>query len=326
MDNFAKDVYAGLSSNPKFLLPKYFYDEVGSQLFRHITSVKEYYPTNCEFEILSLSKARLLELINQYHKKFMLIELGAGEGKKTKVLINHFISHSANFSYVPIDICPEENEILKNCLESKYPDLKVSPVNAEFLEGLEELGKPRDTGKVILFLGSTIGNLPSSEIKTFLKELNKRMSKDDLMLTGFDLKKHPKVIAKAYDDEEGFTRQFNLNLLARINKELEGNFDISQFEHYPSYDPLSGEARSYLVSSKNQKVLIKKLKKEFTFNEGEIIHTEISRKFSFEEIEELCFESGFRLVENFSDTRNYFVDSLWAVEPKRSGKKSKRLL
>jgi L-histidine Nalpha-methyltransferase len=310
MNSFAQDVYKGLTSSPKFISPKYFYDEEGSRIFTHITSVKEYYPTRCEFEILSKYKNRILELISEYHNAFQLIELGAGDGSKTKVLLQHFLFEEAEFTYVPIDICEEENHLLKKDLADLFPTLRVDPVTGDFMEALSTLGK-HTAGKLILFLGSTIGNMLPDDMKKFLLSLHSRMNPDDLLLIGFDLKKHPRLIAEAYNDSEGLTRDFNLNLLNRINRELDANFNIGQFEHYPVYDPVSGEAKSYLVSSTKQKVYIGHLNSEIDFNEGEVIFTEVSRKFSIDEINDLAIECGFTILDNLTDERNYFVDSLW---------------
>lgn len=310
MSSFAADIENGLSASPKFILPKYFYDDKGSKLFKSITAVEEYYPTRCEQEILSIHKSSFLKIIQHYHKKFDLVELGSGDGQKTKTLINHFLAHSVNFKYIPVDICNEENERLKKDLAAKFPNLKVKPVAGDFIECLSELKRSR-SGKVILFLGSTIGNLPEKECRKFLKSLRKSMKKNDMLLLGFDLKKHPRLIADAYNDSKGLTRDFNLNLLQRINRELDGNFDPQSFEHFPSYDPASGKAKSFLVSKTSQKVFIGKLQKEFSFDAGEVIFTEMSRKFSIQDIEDLSEACGFKIKEHFIDSRNFFADSLW---------------
>jgi L-histidine Nalpha-methyltransferase len=310
MNSFAEDVYKGLTAFPKFIAPKYFYDEEGSRIFTHITGVEEYYPTRCEFEILSAYKQRILTLIQQFHHTFRIVELGAGDGMKTKVLLNHFLIEQADFTYVPIDICEEENAILKEDLSKLFPQLKVEPLTGEFMDAMTQLVRSPE-GKLILFLGSTIGNLSPQDTLAFLRSLRSRMNKNDLLLIGFDLKKHPRLIADAYNDSKGLTRDFNLNLLKRMNRELGANFNLELFEHYPMYDPNTGEARSYLVSRAKQKVYIKELDKEFGFNEGEVIFTEVSRKFSMDDIQELAADAGFKVLENFMDMKEYFVDSLW---------------
>ncbi len=311
MEKFAADVFHGLMSNPKSISSKYFYDKVGSRIYTGITNVHEYYPSKCESEILSTNCDKILKHINHYQKRFQLIELGSGDGRKTRILIKHFIEHDADFEYVPVDICSEENELLMNELQDLFPGLEVNSLTGDFMDTISLLPSDQGEGKVILFLGSTIGNMNDHETRLFLKTLQQQMDVNDLLLIGFDLKKHPGVISKAYNDSNGLTRAFNLNLLTRINTELDADFDISMFEHYPVYDPHTGEAKSYLVSSSNQSVFIKKLGKVFSFQEGEIIFTEVSRKFTVEDILDLAEHTGFEVIENFTDSRSYFIDSLW---------------
>lgn len=311
MENFAADIFHGLMANPKKIPAKYFYDREGSRLYNHITATEEYYPWKCESEILQRNKEDLLVQILKYHKRFQLIEFGSGSGEKTRILLDHFLKSGADFEYVPVDICGDENDKLVSELSKLFPSLEVNSITGEFLETLNMIPSDPGEGRVILFLGSTIGNLEKEQTHEFLSRLKDRMNHNDLLLTGFDLRKHPKLIASAYNDTAGYTRQFNLNLLKRINRELEADFNPDQFEHYPVYDPISGEARSFLVSTSNQEVFIRKLGKIFLFNEGEVIFTEVSRKYTLDEIDALSKASGFNVVKHYQDSKCYFVDSLW---------------
>lgn len=311
MDSFAEDVRKGLSSEKKFLLSKYFYDAQGSQLFKAIMNLKEYYPTRCEYEILSFHKANILSDFLNKENFFELIELGAGDGFKTKILLNYFVEEGVNFKYMPIDISASALKELEESLRKEIPGLNIEGICDEYFKAMLKLKLFDHHKKVILFLGSTIGNFSDDEAFSFLKALNRSLNKDDIAVIGFDLKKNPVLIANAYNDKDGVTRAFNLNLLNRINSELEGDFDLSHFDHYPVYDPITGEAKSYLISTINQSVKIKKLELTFNFYAGEPIHTEISKKFAVSEIKSLAEASGFKIKDNFFDCRHYFVNSIW---------------
>ena len=313
-NNFSKDVKTGLSSTPKFLSSKYFYNEHGDQLFQAIMRMKEYYLTKSEFEILLMNKAKLLSIFNQNTDSFQLIEFGAGDGLKTKILLKYFTEQKANFTYIPIDISANVLELLINNLKSTFPELKVQGIRNDYFKVLKELNVKEKTRKVILFLGSNIGNFSDEETFDFLKQVAEHLSKNDLLLIGFDLKKDPEFILEAYNDQSGITRAFNLNLLKRINDELGGNFDISKFGHYPVYDPLSGEARSYLVSRQKQTVNITAANISIDFEVGEPIHMEISKKYNLESITQLADKTGFKIRRNMYDCKHYYMDSVWELK------------
>ena len=181
----------------------------------------------------------------------------------------------------------------------------------DYFNALDDLNKQEKGRKVLLFLGSTIGNFIYKDALRFLKELNQQMNQEDLLLIGFDLKKDPTIILNAYNDQKGITEAFNLNLLERINNELDGNFNLGDFYHYPTYNPNNGEAQSYLISKKEQKIAIKALDQTFHFEEGESIFMEISKKYDTETINKLAEEAGFEVKENFFDQKRYFTNSLW---------------
>ncbi len=307
---FARDVDLGLSSEPKFLPSRYFYDAKGDKLFQQIMRMPEYYLTDCEYEIFDRQKADILRAIYN-GQKFNLVELGAGDGYKTKLLLDHFLQNEVDFEYVPVDISKDVLQELKGSLQKQFPALKVSPLNYEYFEALERLNDLDKAPKVILFLGSNIGNFTPERARTFFDKLNTTIQKGDLLLCGIDLKKDPRTILAAYNDPTGITKAFNLNLLTRINRELGGNFKVENFNHYPTYDPFSGEARSYVMSTVDQEVYIEALDKSFRFTHSEPIHTEISRKYSLAEIEKLAQNSGFEWLHHFTDSKGYFVDTLW---------------
>ncbi len=307
---FAKDVENGLSASQKYLSSKYFYDAVGDKLFQQIMELPEYYLTRCEFEIFEQHKDDILQKIKT-EGKFNLVELGAGDGYKTKILLEHFINKQAHFEYVPVDISHQVLKELEAGLKAEFPNLKVKALNHEYFKALKELNKMDATPKVILFLGSNIGNFTPATAQSFFKELCEVMNKGDKLLIGIDLKKNPKTILKAYNDEAGITRAFNLNLLERMNRELGANFDLNNWDHFPTYDPFSGECRSYLMSTIDQDVHFEILNKTFHFKNSEPIHMEISRKYSLDEVETLAKNCNFTVRKHFMDSRGYFVDSLW---------------
>ena len=313
ISNLKKDVAAGLSANPKELSSKYFYDKKGSYLFQQIMQLDEYYLTNCEFEIFETYRKNLLELFQNTNKPFQLIEFGAGDGLKTKLLLETFVNANADFQYLPIDISKDILEELSDSLAIQFPTLDVQTIHNDYFKGLESLEKETNYRKVVLFVGANIGNFDSESAKQFLAEIKKRLSKDDLLLVGFDLKKDPATILAAYNDRRGVTRDFNLNLLTRLNRELGANFDLTKFIHAPIYNPSNGMTESFLVSTENQEVYIKELDQTFIFEAWEAIHTEISKKYGLQEIERLAESIGFSVVEHFLDDKKYFVDTIWKV-------------
>jgi L-histidine N-alpha-methyltransferase len=220
------------------------------------------------------------------------------------------VNDEVDFNYFPIDISKNIINCLETELPSKIPGLKVKGFNGEYFDMLEQSRKFSDRRKVVLFLGSNIGNMPVAEAHEFFKHLRQNLSKTDLLLIGFDLKKHPQIILDAYNDKQGHTKAFNLNLLTRMNKELDANFNISNFEHYPIYNPLTGACQSYLLSIKEQVVRIGEA--DFIhFSQNEAIFMEISQKYDIEEIELMAKDCGFKPVANFYDSKNWFLDTVW---------------
>ncbi len=311
LSTFAEDVRAGLLQTPKTLPSKYFYDEQGDKLFQTIMGLGEYYLTRCEFEIFSEQKEAILKSFLGDDEAFRLVELGAGDGTKTKILMSHFLEAGADFTYNPIDISQNVLEQLEADLGNTVPDLKVEPIQGDYFDALEELNRNHSLKEVVLFLGSNIGNFSNEGAEQFLSKLGNSLSEGDLLLIGFDLMKNPQTILNAYNDKLGVTKEFNLNLLTRMNNELGANFDIEKFRHFPTYDPITGETRSHLISTVDQEVYIEVLDTTFRFDAWEAIHTEVSQKYSPKMIENFAQKAGFRIVENFTDECNYYVDSLW---------------
>ncbi|MCF8301632.1 MAG: L-histidine N(alpha)-methyltransferase [Bacteroidales bacterium] len=312
--SFAHDVKKGLSASPKYLPSKYFYDEEGDRLFQQIMELDEYYLTQSEYQIIDHHKNDLLRLFQNGSAEFSLIEFGAGDGLKSKILLDHFYTRETPFRYVPIDISPNILEELVDDVKSQYDDLKIEAKPRDYFEALQEMNQSSKARKAILFLGSNIGNFQWDEAIAFLKKLSNNMLPDDLLLIGFDLKKNPEIIINAYNDNKKVTREFNLNLLNRINRELGGNFVIDDFKHYPLYDPETGKAKSYLVSTKEQEVYIDAVKERFYFKAWEPVFMEISQKYDLKDIEDLANKSGFEVTKNFFDQNGWFVDSIWRLK------------
>ncbi len=309
---FAEHVRQGLSADAKFLSSKYFYDANGDRLFQAIMASPEYYLTDCEYEILSRQKQAILEALPA--GGFDLVELGSGDGKKTRILLGHFCRRHVDFRYLPIDISDSSLEGLAADLSQELPDVKVLPVTGEYLDALSRLPKT-DQPRVFLFLGSNIGNFLPAEAAEFLRTIRSAMREMDHLYLGVDLKKHPQVVLSAYNDAGGITRAFNLNLLRRINRELGADFDLRSFEHYPAYDAQTGTAKSFLVSRKEQIVRVAALngggRSKFEFAAGESIFVEVSQKYSICELDRLAAEAGFRIEQRFFDSRGYFTNQLW---------------
>jgi len=310
---FANDVLNGLSGSIKTLPSKYFYDEKGDKIFQDIMNMPEYYLTKCEYEILSKQKEEILREFSPGKESFNLIELGAGDGMKTKLLLRYFLDQDIDFVYYPIDISGHILDELVIDLKVEMPELKVEAINQDYFEALGTIRNMNNNKNIVLFLGSNIGNFNKSEATQFLSKLSSSCNKNDLFFIGIDKKKDPRIIQDAYDDPHNITAAFNLNLLTRINRELGANFDISKFKHYANYNPENGEVSSYIFSTENQVVKIKGLDCEIDFSENEFIHTEISKKYNIKEIEHLADNSGYRVLKNFSDSKQYYINSLWEI-------------
>ncbi|AXO79488.1 L-histidine N(alpha)-methyltransferase [Olleya aquimaris] len=307
-NTFLNDVDKGLSSTPKYLLSKYFYDKIGDALFVDIMNMPEYYLTRAEFDIFKNQTQNLIETLKLRKDTFFeLIELGAGDGTKTKQLLKALDTANYNFNYVPIDISQNALDQLKSSINSELPNINTTPKQGDYFNVLSSL-KQSNHPKVILFLGSNIGNLNDILAQDFLTKLADSLQANDKVCIGLDLIKSEKIVLPAYNDSQGITRRFNLNLLERINKEFDANFDIDTFKHQPEYTEDEGIARSYLVSTKSQTVTIKALNKSFHFMEGERIHTETSRKYNDAILNGFLKKTSLKVIDKLMDSNQYFAD------------------
>jgi L-histidine N-alpha-methyltransferase len=311
---FIADVLSGLSAENKYLLSRYFYDAEGDRLFQAIMASPEYYLTDCEHEIFEQQGRQIAESIATAGP-FELDELGSGDGLKTQLLLDALHDIGAEFTYRPVDISANSLRLLSDRLSKGRPWLKINAIHGDYMQELAaaQLQDPNSKGprKVIMFLGSNLGNYTETQALAFLRLIRGTMRPKDALLIGLDLQKDPAVIRAAYDDAAGHTRDFNLNLLRRINNELGADFNTSTFEHRPEYNPSNGAAQSFLRSKQSQTVHIAALNKDFHFAAGEKIFMEISQKYSHQQIETLATGSGFQIKHKYYDSNHYFTDQIW---------------
>lgn len=312
-NRFYDDVVAGLQSVPKHLDAKYFYDTEGDKLFQQIMACDEYYLTNCEMEIFTQQTADIAKAAMQGGQPFDLIELGAGDATKSSHLLRNLLEQKADFTYLPIDISGHVISSLNATLPLSLPGLKIKGLQGEYFEMLQKAAAISPNRRVVLFMGANIGNMPVADAEAFCAELRDNLNPGDMVIIGFDLKKNPETILAAYNDKEGITKQFNLNLLTRINRELGANFNVDQFHHYAMYDPETGSCKSYLVSLKDQDVHIPDTE-VVHFDKDEYIYMEISQKYSLHQTEQFAIRSGFKPVTSFFDSKHWFVDAVWVAE------------
>ena len=317
MSSLADHVVQGLRQTPKALSSKYFYDEAGSQLFQRIMALPEYYPTRTELAIFQAQGAaigRALAAGAGPTGPLAVVELGAGDGLKTKLLLRELLAaRPAGLSYVPVDISPSALAGLEATLRAELPALPTAPLAAEYGAALAELAT-RPEAKAVLFLGSNIGNFEPAEQLAFLRNLAAPLTPADRLLVGFDLRKDPRRIRAAYDDAQGVTAEFNFNLLRRLNAELGADFYLPDWQHFPDYDPNTGAMRSWLVSCRAQTVRVAALGGQtFEFAAWEAIHTENSYKFNLPQIEVLAAGAGLHVLEVFQDAASDFADVVLAV-------------
>jgi L-histidine Nalpha-methyltransferase len=296
-----EDVKFGLFHAPRSLPPKYFYDERGSQLFDRICTTPEYYPTRTEDRLLT-EKAK--DIISEARPD-LLIELGSGTSKKTRRLFDASETLGHQFSYAPFDVCEPMLEFAAEELDARYDWLDTRPMLGDYHAGLANL--PVATGtNLFIFLGSTIGNFNLVETNDFISDLRKRMSSGDYFLVGADRVKDISILNAAYNDAEGFTADFNLNVLRVLNRELGSNFDLDKFQHLSFFNEDASQIEMYLVALEKQEVIFDKLQTSIVLEQGERILTEVSRKFEYAEIESLFTASGFELVKHYEADNKYF--------------------
>ena len=302
------EILQGLSAPEKYISSKYFYDDKGSAIFQQIMEMPEYYLTNAEQEILAQQAAEIITETG-FDGPFNVVELGAGDGSKTFELLSYLDRANREVTYVPVDISKAAIDGLAADFTKRLPRLKLNPKVGDYFEVLKDRLQSESNPSLLLFLGSNIGNYMPADALNLLRLFHQNMAAGDALLLGADLQKNPEVIRKAYDDPHGITRNFNLNLLDRFNRELNANFERDQFEFYCYYNPLSGEVRSYLVSLTDQ--IVDLADEQIRFKKDELIWTELSKKYSFQELEGMAQTAGFEVKKHFLDTRCYFTNSLW---------------
>ena len=306
-DDFGEAVLAGLASTPKRLYPRLLYDQRGSLLFEEITRQPEYYPTRVEAELLREKAGEVLEALDQ---EVDLIELGSGSSRKTRILLDLLVERQGQFEYRPIDISEEILRATAAELQVDYPDLVVHGYVADFLAGLDFLKHRRARPRLILFLGSNLGNFEYDEAAEFLGELRKATHDDDRVLLGLDMDKDPAAIEAAYDDAAGVTEEFILNLLDRVNREMGGDFDREKFRFDSAYNREEQKVEIRLVSRQDQEVVLVEVEESFHFEAGEPIEVEVSCKYTPERIDWILAEAGFRQVRQVTDRRGWFTLNL----------------
>jgi len=295
---FAMSVLDGLAQRQKTLPCKYFYDARGSELFEKITRLPEYYLTRAETAIL---KAHAAEIADGVPEGAVVVEFGSGSSRKTEILLGSLPQPRA---YVPIDVSEDALCGAKRRLAKRLPALAVHPIAADFARGAALPSVFRSAPKIGFFPGSTIGNFAPPDAIALLRAMRALLAPGGRLIIGADLKKDPRLLIRAYDDSAGTTAAFNLNLLARINRELEGTFDLDQFRHEAMYDPREGRMEMRLRARQAHGARV--LGQEFQFLAGEAIHTENSYKFSIPQFRELARHGGWQPRRLWCDAQNFF--------------------
>jgi L-histidine Nalpha-methyltransferase len=314
-EDFAADVERGLAAQSKYVSPKYLYDEVGSQLFEQICLQPEYYLTRTEASILNKHAPVISKLLGS---NIEIIELGSGSSSKTAILLSYLSLQKKRIYYFPIDISSSILMESTRRLKSQFPNISIIGIRSDYDLGIDkaaaaaagcmsaERNQEIPDMKLVLFLGSSIGNFELIEARSLLGSVRKKLHTNDLLLVGFDLQKDESVLNAAYNDKAGITAKFNLNLLARINKELDGNLELGKFEHHAFYSREQQRMEMHLVSKTDQQLYIGALGKTFAIRKGESIHTENSYKYTLNQIAALADDCSFTLEKNFMDKNRWF--------------------
>ena len=299
---FSEEISDGLNSTSKSIPPKFFYDKKGSDLFEKICLLPEYYPTRTEISIL---KSLQHELSDYVDDDFRLVELGSGASVKTRLLLDVFSKIQSKIEYFPIDISEILTESSERLLQD-YDHLHITGIVDTYEGGLEFLKTYDDKKNLILFLGSSFGNFSPSDGFEFLKKINSTMKSGDLFLIGLDLIKDVSVLETAYNDSQGITAKFNLNVISRINDELDADFNLKNFKHHAIYNKDDNRIEMYLKSMINQSVIVSKSNLFLNFKKNELIHTEYSHKYSLSQISNLLNDAGFKIHQFWLDEDKYF--------------------
>ncbi|MTJ51656.1 L-histidine N(alpha)-methyltransferase [Anabaena sp. UHCC 0253] len=297
-----EDVIKGLSKNPKTLSPKYFYDDHGSQLFEKICELPEYYPTRTEAWILQQYADEIATITNCCE----LIELGSGSSTKTQALLDAYQKIADSCRYLPIDV---SGGILKTSvlqLQEKYPDIDIHGLLGTYEQALVHLESNYLQSRMLFFLGSSLGNFNPEECDIFLNQVSRTLQTGDYFLLGVDLQKPKDILEAAYNDSQGVTAAFNLNMLSHLNWRFQGDFDINLFKHQAIYNQVDNQIEMYLHCQKNNLVSLEALDLKVSFEEGESILTEISRKFDLATMEKQLQSKGLKTVKTWTDEKGWF--------------------
>lgn len=310
-NEFANEVARGLNDKQKHISPKFFYDKMGSKLFEQICMQPEYYLNRIESQILKNSVDEILKIIGG--QEISVIELGNGNSLKTRILLGPFLAKLKIVSYFPIDVSLKMLKKSIRDLFREYANLQIYGICSDYVSGLVKINefiklkKKIPNKKFIIFLGSSIGNFDPKDAMDFLHSIARYVQKDDLLLIGIDLEKDKSILDRAYNDKNGITAKFNFNVLARINRELEGEFNISNFEHKSFYNTRKHRIEMHLESKLDQQVRIGAIGKMFNFRKGETIHTENSYKYSLPTLNRLVKKAGLQAIRNFTDSNKQYT-------------------
>jgi len=307
-DSLAQAVATGLSLPQKALPSRFFYDVAGSRLFERIMRLPEYYLTRCETEILQRYSD---QIVAHAGDDCQVVEFGSGNSEKTRLLLRAAVERQRSVEYVPIDISTEFLRAAAEELLDEVDGLRVTAIDGDYLDALDAL-PPHKGSRLFLFLGSSIGNFEPADAVHFLESIGRVMRDQDRLLVGIDLRKSPAIIEPAYNDAEGVTERFNKNMLARINRELCGHFDLSLFEHRAPWIEEHSRIEMRLVSTQNQEVSIDGLDRVFSLKEGEYIHTENSHKWSQEMFTSMLAQAGLGISHTWNDEKTWFALNLLA--------------
>ena len=308
----AVEVFTGLTGKPKTLSPWLFYDEVGSRLFEEITELPEYYVTRTERQILAEHADEIVSAAAG-GRDLSMIELGAGTATKTGLLLKAAVRLQGSVTYYPIDVSQSALDEARSRLEAELPEVTVEPIVADYTEGMRQNSSVQSGRRLVLYIGSSIGNFSPEDAVEVLRGVRAQLSPGDCLLLGTDMVKDAQMLHEAYDDAAGVTARFNMNVLTRINRELEGNFNLRLFRHQARWNARESRVEMHLESLLAQKVAIRALDLEVRFLPGETIHTENSYKFTDESVLELLTRAGFRLRQQWSDADKWFTVYLAAA-------------
>ena len=307
---FAEEISSSLNEDSKFINPKFFYDKKGSDLFEKICSLPEYYPTRTEISILKKLQPELLSYIDE---NFRLVELGSGTSVKTRLILDILTQLQNTIDYFPIDISEILTESSEQLLKD-YDGLHITGIIDTYEGGLEFLKNFDDKKNLIIFLGSSFGNFSPNDGYEFLQKINSTMKSGDLFLIGLDLVKDKQILESAYDDSQGVTAEFNLNILSRINDELDADFNLKNFSHYAIYNEKEQRIEMYLKSLVNQSVIVSKSDLLLNLEKDELILTEHSHKYTLSQIHELLDSARFEIKRTWLDDKKHFSLTLASIK------------